>query len=499
MKNIKYPFVKLGLTKLDMLPLDPGVYIFLDKNKNILYIGKAKLLKKRVLSYFRDTHIDRPYIKKMLPLVSEIQYITTTSEINALILEASLIKKYKPKYNQELKDDKSYAWIFIDTKSQFPTIKIVRRTSKKDFSNGKLFGPYPSGSTIKNLYKYIRTIYPFCTCTSSKQSKRCLYRQIGLCPGPYEGSISETEYKKNIIKIIQLLSGKNLNILSQLNQEMKNYANQQKFEKAIELRDKIKAIEYISQKIDINPFRFESQLFTKEKITKDLKSLQHLLKMALVKRIECYDISHLKGQFVYGSMSVLNNATFNKSHYRIFKLENHSEDDFQNLYDVLSRRLKHINKDKKDKSLNSKPDIILIDGDIHQLNKLKSLIPQDIILIGISKGRYRRKNNQPLKDEFWIYKNKRIMKLNLERSIILTLLRDEAHRFAIFHNRKARLQYNLESELISIKGIGFKHKKALLKEFKSIKQIEKATLEDINKVIRNKKVSEELYSKFHKA
>lgn len=488
---MKYLTIQIQPKDLDKLPSDPGVYMFCDKDDNILYIGKAKALNKRVRTYFSNAVKTRPYILKMIPLVSTIKYIQTKTEVDALILEASLIKKHKPRYNQELKDDKSYAWIYINTQEKFPTVKIVRRLNNKEFRNGKLFGPYPSGKTIKMLYKYIRTLYPFCTCTA-KKSHSCLYVQIGLCPGPYQGLISKEKYKQNIQNIIELLSGKKPDVIEKLKEEMYEYANSRNFEKAIELRDKIKTIEYISQKIDITPFTYEKKLFNKQKIKDELNYLANTLGIKKIKRIECYDISHLRGNFAYGSMSVFNNGILDKSLYRLFKLNGIRQDDFDSLLEVLKRRIKHIKNDKRDLSLNAQPDIILIDGDIHQLNKLKHIVPDDILLVGISKGRYRRRQGYHLQDEFWISKKGKIKQIFLDKKQIFTSLRDEAHRFALTHNKKARIQYTLESELLKIKGIGPRRLNCLLKTFSSIEQIKKAPLNKVNECLKNRHLSEQV-------
>ncbi len=131
----------MKISKLEYLPQKTGVYKFYDKNGNIIYIGKALNLKNRVLSYFNSSLNDRPYVKKMIPLISEVKVVETNNEIESLVLESTLIKKYKPKFNSELKDDKSYAWIYISTKDTFPTVKIVRNINSEDIKRGKLFGP----------------------------------------------------------------------------------------------------------------------------------------------------------------------------------------------------------------------------------------------------------------------------------------------------------------------------------------------------------------------
>ena len=150
----------------------PGVYKFLDKNKKVLYIGKAVNLKQRVSSYFNGNLEDRPWVAKMIPLVRDIETIVTENELEALVLESALIKKYKPKYNSDLKDDKSYSWIHISTNEEFPKLKVVRNKDLNTIKRGRLFGPYPSGSSVKRVFTYLRKIYPFCTCTKAKKEKK---------------------------------------------------------------------------------------------------------------------------------------------------------------------------------------------------------------------------------------------------------------------------------------------------------------------------------------
>ena len=164
----------MKLDKLELLPEKPGIYKFLDKDGVILYVGKAINLRSRVKSYFLNDLYDRPRIRLMLPYIDNVEIQETNNEIESLVLESLLIKKYQPKYNTDLKDDKSYSWIYISTKEVFPTVKIVKKITNGEVARGRLFGPYPSGYTIKRMFSYLRKMYPFCTCTQ-KQDKECLY------------------------------------------------------------------------------------------------------------------------------------------------------------------------------------------------------------------------------------------------------------------------------------------------------------------------------------
>ena len=235
--------------KLEVLPHKPGVYRFLNKDGEILYIGKAISLYNRVRSYFNSDLYDRPRIQQMMPLVTDLEIIETNNEIESLVLEAALIRKYKPQYNSDLKDDKSYAWIYISTKDKFPTVKIVRTLNKEEYNKGELFGPYPSGFAVKRIFTYLRKLYPFCNCCK-EGSKESLYYYLGLCPGPYQGHISESDYRKNINEIIKFLKGRKKGQIQQLEREMKEYSLKKEYEKAAKLRDRINDLKYLGEKIE---------------------------------------------------------------------------------------------------------------------------------------------------------------------------------------------------------------------------------------------------------
>lgn len=467
--------------KLNTLPDVSGVYKFLDEKGNILYIGKAINLKKRVYSYFYLDLIDRPRVKQMIPLVKDFEIIETNNEIEALVLESALIKKYLPSYNTDLKDDKSYAWIYIDTKSEFPTVKIVRTLKKGEYKNGRLFGPFPSGFTIKRVYSYLRKLYPFCTC-KNKDCKSSLYFHIGLCPGPYAGAISKDDYRKNINSIIKFLSGKQENHIKRLEREMRVYSKNEEYEKALQLRDRIKDLRYIGQDIDFTYYddieSYESKREKARKSSFDYLAME--LGISELKRIECYDISNIQGKYAYGSMVVASDGVIDRSSYRVFRIkESDTPNDFIMLKEVIRRRLS---------MRESIPDIILIDGGKGQLSSVNSLIPKNITLMGISKGKYLKRKGKKLNDEFWICKEGQIYRINLENPEILIDLRNEAHRFAITYFRKRSIKESKISVLDRIEGIGVKRRKELLRKFGSLDMIKKAKYEDIYSVVKNRKV-----------
>ncbi len=461
---------------LKNIPQKGGVYKFLDDKKEILYIGKALNLKTRVSSYFTSTHSDRPHIIKMLQYIKDVETITTENEIESLILESALIKKYRPKFNVLAKDDKSFSWIYISTQDEFPRVKIVRSIKKDEIKKGKLFGPYPKGNATKRLFNYIRKIYPFCTCTNPKEP--CLYYHLNLCPAPFQGKISKEDYRKNINGIINFLSGRKKNIVSSLKKEMEVYAKTKDFEKAAILRDKINDLEYISQKISVSPFEAEDEYFASK-----LTSLKEELFLKKLSRIECFDISNIQGQFAFGAMSVAIDGRLDNSEYRIFKIrETNKPDDPKMLFEVLYRRI------KKYTDLD-KPDLILIDGGISQLSVLKNIIPKDIKVIAISKGKRMKRKNVKQVDEFWTYDSDEYKNIKIKSIKLLVELRDEAHRFGIKYHRKSRAKYAKASVLDKIEGIGEKRKKALIKKFGSIENIKKASVSELNEVVKNKNLS----------
>ena len=234
-----------------------------------MYIGKALNLRNRVKSYFNDTLYDRPYVKKMIPLIQEVEIVETNNEIESLVLEAALIKELKPKYNTLLKDDKSYAWIYVSTKDEFPLIKISRNVTSKELKRGELFGPYPNIHSARRVFTYLRKLYPFCTCSPerAKREKECMYFHIGLCPGPYQGHITKAEYRRNITEILKFLKGRKRGQIAKLESKMKQYSKKKEYEKAGELRDKIEDLKYLGEKINFEYNESSESYITRRKTT----------------------------------------------------------------------------------------------------------------------------------------------------------------------------------------------------------------------------------------
>lgn len=483
------------LKDLNNIPNSSGVYKFFDKKNNILYIGKALNLKSRISSYFKNNHIDRPHIQSMIKLIKRFEIIETENDIESLILESNLIKKYKPKFNIDLKDDKSFSWIYISSNEDFPRVSIVHSLNKKNYEKGKIFGPYPKASSAKRIWTYIRKVYPFRTCNSMKGP--CLYSHIDLCPAPCINNISVDEYRKNINNIIRFLEGKDKSITKNLKSQMKEYADLNNFEEALVLRDKINDLEYLSNVVDIdNLYSEKDYLFSRvQKIQESIRLIEKVLNLKNINRIECYDISNIQGKFAYGSMSVSKKLNLDNSLYRIFKIKNvfSKPNDIEMLKEVLYRRLKHLNSPLKDSSLSERPDLVLLDGGSAHLSSLFNLIPRDIGVLAISKGKGK-------KDEFWILnqEKKKVEKILIPNNYLFTQLRDEAHRFGVKYYRKNIMKYQKKSELDYIEGVGFKRKKSLIKSFGDLEGIKKASLEELNIVLNNESVSKKVFNYFNK-
>ncbi|MDX9738987.1 MAG: excinuclease ABC subunit UvrC [Candidatus Dojkabacteria bacterium] len=479
--------------KLESLPNTPGIYKFLDKEGTVLYVGKAINLHSRVNSYFKQPLYDRPRILPMMPLVADIKIQETNNEIEALILESALVRELQPEFNSVLKDDKSYAWIYITTKEKFPTVKIVRSIKKGDFNKGRMFGPYPSGYTVKRVYTYLRKIYPFCTC-KNKDCKSSLNYHIGLCPGPYAGAITQEEYRENIDNIIRFLNGKQVNHIKRLEREMNEYSKKEEFEKASQLRDRVKDLKYIGESIDFT--YYDDTLSYKNRREKAREKSFGYLELELgvkgLKRIECYDISNMQGKHAYGSMVVAQEGEIKRSEYRIFKIKGKdTPDDFAMLKEVLERRFSNMGKNT-DSSLTKKPDIILIDGGVGQLSSVMNSIPKDTLLMGISKGKHLKRKGGSKIDEYWILRDGQIYQIEINSPEILIDLRNEAHRFAISHYRKQSIKESRRSVLDSVVGVGEKRKKALIKNYGSIDALKEASLEDITNIVKNSNVAKRI-------
>ncbi len=383
--------------KIRKLPEKPGVYIFKNEDGGIIYIGKAGKLKKRVKSYFLSSA--DPKAKRMIEDVAEIDYRVTETVIEALILEAKLIKKHEPFYNIKQKDDKSFLYVVI-TDEKYPRVVLKRGREKKE--GRAVFGPFVSSSAIRQALRILRKIFPYNTHTE-KQLKRmkrpCFYYQIGLCPGACAGDLNEREYMEDIKNIERFFQGKKKEVIESLKERMEKASEDRNFEKAQKLKKQINSINHIHDTALITPPELEGERM----------------------RLEGYDISNMGGKMAAGSMVVFRGDRPEKSEYKKFKIKKVKKtDDIAMLKEVLERRFKNNWK---------LPDLILVDGGKAQVNIVKDVLSEnglEIPVVGLAKGEKRNKN-ELIGDKPKIVKKKTLIKL-----------RDEAHRFAINYHKKLR-------------------------------------------------------------
>jgi len=586
--------------ELKKLPEKPGVYIMKDKNDTVIYVGKAVVLKNRVKQYFQKTN-KTTRIEKMVSLIDHFEYIVTDNEAEALILECNLIKKNMPKFNVLLKDDKTYPYIKIDIKSDYPNVFITRKYQN---DGAKYFGPYANAGAAKKMVNFIKERFQIRQCKTFKSNKRaCLNYDIKRCLAPCVNKVSKEEYRKQIDQIIMLLEGKTAQVIKKIDEEMLEFSEKQEYEKAANLRDKKTAILQISEKqkvsninekaIDVigvyrnevsvcievffvrnskmigrehyflnnmqeenirtilsefikqyylekqdipskimiqeeipdlelivgllsekakrkvefktpqkgEKLRFIEMAINNAKITLENKTkekesivleLKEKLKLENApKKIECFDISNISGDYMVAGMCVAKDGKINKNLSRRFKIKTvFTQDDPRCLEEVVTRRLKH-SLEENTSGFGELPDVIFADGGITQIRAIKNAIKKynlNIPVFGMVKD--DKHHTKKLIDESK-------QEIELEENVInfITNLQDEVHNVAIEYNRKLRLKDARKSKLDEISGIGEKKKQELLKAFGSVESIKKADVIEIAKV---KGINEELARKIKK-
>ncbi len=470
------------------LPDSPGVYIMKDKKGEIIYIGKASSLKKRVSSYFYASRKPSPKSDVLISHVNDIETITTGSEAEALLFEASLIKEHKPRYNAALKDDKSYPLIKITTNERFPRIFVTR--GKKD-DGAKYYGPYTDVKLLKIAVKILRRIFPIRACKSICKTA-CLDYHIRLCAGPCVGKISEEDYNEIVRQACLFLEGKKEELLKCLFEKMKKFASQLEYEKAARIRDQIKALTTVVTK----PQRYRA--------IDEIEEIKRVLNLPKVpRRIEAFDISDIYGKEAVGSMVRFIDGKPDRDNYRKFRIKwVEGIDDYAMMKEVVYRRYKRVIEEGIEL-----PDLIVIDGGKGHLSsaceELKRLDIETVPVIGIAKGHETIFVHPVRKKLSNRVENKTSSIILPPASKILHLIqriRDEAHRFAILYHRGLRRKMQVESELDNIPGIGEKRKANLIRYFGSIENIKKADIKDMLKVAgMNKKSTQSIVDYFKRS
>lgn len=418
------------------LPSKPGAYIFKDENNAVIYVGKAKDLKKRISSYFVKGRTLDTKTLQLVAKIKRIEHIVVNSEIEAFLLEANLIKKYHPFYNIKFLDDKSYPYVKIATKG-IPYIAISR--NKEADKNVKYFGPFPEVAPLRIVLKLLRRIFPY-QAVANHPKKKCLYGHLGLCPCIPAIPDNLSVYKQNIRNISLFFNGNKEKLLKILLTEQKCFVKTEEFENAAIIQTQINAIERITNP-EFNPFSYiEKPDFYYERLIKETKSLSeilnsHGLDVGNLQRIECYDISNLSGTNATASMVVFINGDSSKKDYKRFKIKTkHTPDDFHMLKEVIKRRLTHPEW--------GIPNLMVIDGGKGQVSSVLETIMTSIYkipVIGLAKKEEIVVLPKILQNYAISFKEIKLPKsepgVNLLRAI-----RNEAHRFAITYHRLLRLK-----------------------------------------------------------
>ena len=573
--------------KLKLLPTNPGVYLMKNEQAKIIYVGKAINLKNRVKSYFQSSKNHSPKVKSMVEKISDFEYIITANEIEALILECNLIKKYRPKYNISLRDDKTYPYIKVTLNEDYPTVSITRKILK---DGAKYFGPYTSAGAVHEVLNLLKKLFQIRSCRQMNTKRPCLEFHIKRCLAPCTGRVAKSEYREMIKSLCLFLEGRNEVVLKELTSRMQIAAENFQFELAAKLRDQVLAIEKISAKQNIIigssdqdiiglarkadeaciqiffirsgkmigrdhfllngtedetdsallnafleqyynkatfipkeillPAEIENEeilsawlsqkkngkvsfglpqrgvkkemvlmandnavVVLEEQMIKNsagleqtvgaMKDLGRYLRMEKeLKRIECFDISHIQGSETVASMVVFSNGAPDKQEYRRYKLKSveGKPDDFKSMQEVVGRRYRQ--------SDGIMPDLIIIDGGKGQLNSaleiIRALGHYQIPVVGLAKQFeyvFLEGQSEPV-----------ILPPNSKALYLIQRIRDEAHRFAITYHRKLRHKRNLVSVLDHIEGVGPTRRKALWDAFGSIAEIKKAKITDLTAV-----------------
>lgn len=387
------------------LPDEPGVYVF-KKGRKILYIGKATSLCDRVRSYFASDLVAGrgERVVAMVAAAASVSYQRTDSVLEALLLEANLIKKHQPPYNVDQKDNKSWNYVVV-TRELFPRVLLVRgRELYQNWDLKKIshtFGPFPHGKQLQEGMKIVRKIFPFRDKCAPASGKPCFNRQIGLCPGVCSGEMSKEEYARTIRNIRQLFSGNFKGLKRQLARDMKAAAKAERFEEATKLRRQIEALEHIRDVSLIKSDRISSGGGV---------------------RVEAFDVAHTGGSETVAVMVVVDNGESVKAAYRKFKIQTATNDDTGALKEALSRRLNHPEWPL--------PRVFVVDGGKAQMRAAERVLKEagiTVPIVGVVKNEFH-KPERLIGDKWWIDTH--------EKDILLA--NSEAHRFAISWHRMRR-------------------------------------------------------------
>jgi excinuclease ABC subunit C len=461
--------------KVRALPHTPGVYLMKDRLGSVIYVGKAKDLKKRVTTYFqpsRKNSLQQPKVRSMLPLITDFETIDVKSNTEALLLEGKLLKEYKPRYNTEFVDDKRFLMVKVDVQSPMP---VFRTTRNRNDHHARYYGPFVHASMLRKTLSEMRLKFGILLGDAKPKELPTgefqLYDDVRREIYGHGNRVAPEEYRERVERACEFLEGKSKEWISELEQEMQEEAEKKNYEKAAELRDLVRSMRSTLEKTK----KFVTTANLKPTPEGVLARLKEVLDLPdLPHHIECFDISHTSGSFVVASMVCFMEGKPSRSNYRRFRIKRFvGNDDFQSMEEVVGRRYRRLHEEGR-----SLPDLIVIDGGKGQVNSaLRSFLIQDIdppTIIGLAK-----------KMETIIFADNR-PPLNLPHDdhalFLLQRARDEAHRFANSFNAELRRKKIRESILLDFRGLGDVKRRDLMAHFKSLDKLKKASVDSIQEV-----------------
>ena len=413
--------------KLKTLPSAPGVYFHKNQQGEVIYVGKAAVLKNRVRQYFQNTEKD-PKTAALVAEIADTDWIVVETEMDALFLESEMIKRYMPQWNILLRDDKTVSYVRINMKDEIPYVS----TTRNPLDDGATYiGPFYAKNTILKALRILRKIFPFYE--KPYDGKKTLNTDLSLTPGIEIGKITPKEYKKNLHNLIRYLNGDRKKLILDLEKQMKTAAALHDFEEAAKLRDEYFGLKGLKRKIIFSDKEFLD--LSSDKALLELKQLLNLQDPP--RRIEGYDISHISGTNTVASMVVFQNGASDRTAYRKFKIRSSKNDDTASMYEVIFRRLKHQEWPF--------PDLIILDGASPQLSAVLGLLSAaNIPVIGRNKSGDHTRNADvnliiPIKqpDGQYLFQSK-IYSNDSHLAKLITRIDEESHRFAITYHRQLR-------------------------------------------------------------
>ena len=490
--------------KLKTLPRNPGVYFHKNAEGEIIYVGKAAVLKNRVRQYFQSS---RDMDIKTQALVSEINdtdWVETESEIDALFLESEMVKRYMPRYNILLRDNKSQLYVRIDMKSEWPHIEFTRNPAD---DGADYYGPYYNGYALRKALRYLRKTFPYYLKSPKQGERASLDAHIGL--EPY--GLTSEDYKAELRKLVSYIKGSRVQLVRDLERDMKTAAGLYDFEKATILRNRLQNLKELQRRIMFGDKEFLD--ISKDRALSQLRDLLQLIKIPA--RIEGFDISHVSGTNVVASQVVFINGVSSRSDYRKYKITKQQNDDYASMYEVIFRRLS-----PKNLTGWGMPDVLLIDGGKGQLDAaLRAAKDREVTVpiisiakreeemyvhstqSGVQTTQLEEYTKNPPKSVY-VERDGMYYRVNLhsdqlnasghsknlrgntlsEYSDLVKLfqrIRDESHRFAVSYHTVLKRQKQTASSLEDIPGIGPSTRRKLIKDFGSLRGVQKASVDEL--------------------